>query len=46
MPRFEILEDGPNRYVLVDNESDDPTPVYSTMIEAMAALAAQSPQKI
>jgi hypothetical protein len=36
-PRFKIVEDGPSRFVLVDNESDDPAPVYATMEEAMAA---------
>lgn len=34
MPRWEVINDGPDRWVLVDNESDDPCPVYET--EAVA----------
>lgn len=26
--RFEILNDGPSRYVVLDNWSDDPAPVF------------------
>lgn len=38
--RFEILNDGPGRWVLVDNESDDPAPVYDTQAAAEAAMLA------
>lgn len=41
MPRFEILEDGPGRFVLVDNESDDPAPVYLTKEDAERAMREQ-----
>jgi hypothetical protein len=34
MKRFEILEDGPARFVLVDNCSDEPAPVFKTRDEA------------
>ena len=33
---FQILEDGPGRYVLCDN-GDDPAPVYPTREAAIAA---------
>lgn len=36
--RFTILNDGPDRFVLVDTESDAPAPVYTTAAEAEAAL--------
>jgi sarcosine oxidase gamma subunit len=39
MKRFEIVNDGPNRWVLVDNQSDDPSPVYQTEAEARAIAA-------
>lgn len=39
MPRFEVLNDGPGRWVLVDNGSDDPCPVYPTEEAANAAMA-------
>ena len=38
--RFTIVNDGPDRFVLADAESDEPTaPVYATAAEAEAALA-------
>ena len=37
---YSILEDGPNRYVLVDDRTDDPAPVYSTAEAAADALDA------
>jgi hypothetical protein len=42
MARFQILEDGPEQWVLVDNTSDDPCPVYTTRAAAEAALAEQT----
>jgi hypothetical protein len=39
MRRFEIVNDGPNRWVLVDNQSDDPSSVYQTEGEARAIAA-------
>lgn len=36
-PRFEIIDNGPLSFVLVDNESDDPAPCYTTREEAEAA---------
>ena len=39
-PRFEIFNDGPRRWVLVDNESDDPICfVYTSRAQAKAAIA-------
>lgn len=35
--RFKVIEDGEGRWVLVDNLSDDPAPVYDTLEEALAA---------
>ena len=37
-PRFEIIDNGPLSFVLVDNESDEPCPCYTTRAEAEAAL--------
>lgn len=37
--RFEVLNDGPSRWVLVDHENaDDPAPVYRTEREAENAM--------
>jgi len=41
LSRFEVLNDGPNRWVLFDNESDDPAPVYATEAEAYYNAALQ-----
>ena len=38
MPRYEILNDGPGRWVLVDHSTDEPSPVYDTREEAEGAL--------
>jgi hypothetical protein len=35
---YSILNDGPGRYVLCDDRSDEPAPVYETEAEAYAAL--------
>lgn len=35
---FHVLSDGPDRYVLIDDRSDDPAPVYESEVEAYAAL--------
>jgi hypothetical protein len=40
-PRFEILNDGPDRWVAVDNASDDPHPVFSTESAAQRWCEAQ-----
>ncbi len=37
---YRILEDGPGRFVLVDERSDDPAPVYVTIDAATAAMEA------
>lgn len=34
MARFQILNDGPDRYVLNDTDTDDPAPVFRTKEEA------------
>lgn len=41
-PRFAIVNDGPGRWVLVDNWSDDPCPVYESREAAQAAVDAVS----
>jgi len=41
LSRFEVLNDGSNRWVLCDNESDDPAPVYETEAEAYYNAALQ-----
>lgn len=38
MERYQIFEDGPGRFVLVDNESDDPSPVFRTREEAKVSI--------
>ncbi len=37
-PGFHVLNDGPGREVLIDERTDDPAPVFST-IEAAAETA-------
>lgn len=45
--RFEIVEDGPMRFVLVDNDDDQPAPVYATRKTAENALRlAQREEKL
>jgi hypothetical protein len=41
-PRYEVVNDGPDRWVLVDNWSDDPAPVYETRGAAYRALIASA----
>ncbi|MEI9995155.1 MAG: hypothetical protein WDM91_11210 [Rhizomicrobium sp.] len=43
---FSILQDGPARYVLADNRSDDPCPVYVTLCGAMAALETRLAEEV
>lgn len=38
MSRFEILNDGPRRWVLVDSQSDEPSPAFETKAEATDAI--------
>lgn len=38
LERYQILNDGPGRWVLVDNQSDEPCPVYMSRAEAELAL--------
>lgn len=40
-PRFEIMNDGPRRWVAIDNESDDEHPVFETEIAAQKWIEAQ-----
>ena len=40
--RFYILQDGPGRFVVCDDESDDPAPVYPTREAAEVAMRAAS----
>jgi len=39
--RWRVFNDGPRRWVLVDQESDEPCPVYNTRSQARA-IAAQN----
>lgn len=39
-PRFSVLNDGENRWVLVDSQDDDPSPVFET--EELARAEMQS----
>lgn len=36
--RWEVISDGPGRWVLVDHENDDPAPVFKTKAEADHAM--------
>ena len=36
MRRFEIYEHGSEGFVVVDNQNDDPAPVFATLEEARA----------